>query len=396
MLTREQIDNLCKEPESARLEKTISTTNLDKFAEAICAFANDFDNSELNGYLFIGVDDKGQRVGLQISEQLQQQILDFRNGINFNFQISLSTYIESFEDGSVLVVEVRPSPLTPIRYKGVIYIRVGPRKEKAHEMEERILIEKRTNKARTFDALASNGTSITDLNISIFKETYLPLAIDADTLAANNREISLQLASLKFFDLQFQLPTHAGLLLFGNEPIIFFSGAFIQYVKFDGYDQTSVFKLEKQFKGNLYQQLNQFKEFANYIIIKEFLPEIGTEYVRNYPISALLELVYNAVIHRDYQSNAPIRIFEFIDRIEIINAGALYGAANADNFPLVTDYRNPILAEAIKTLGFINRFGIGVQRAKDLLAKNGNPEPVFQTRTPNQFSVTIFRNKKFD
>jgi len=69
---------------------------------------------------------------------------------------------------------------------------------------------------------------------------------------------------------------------------------------------------------------------------------------------------------------------------------------NSDNFPLVTDYRNPILAEAIKTLGFINRFGIGVQRAKDLLAKNGNPEPVFQTRTPNQFSVTIFRNKKFD
>lgn len=35
----------------------------------------------------------------------------------------------------------------------------------------------------------------------------------------------------------------------------------------------------------------------------------------------------NAIMHRDYQSNMPIRLYQFDDRIEIMNAGGLYGNA---------------------------------------------------------------------
>lgn len=90
-----------------------------------------------------------------------------------------------------------------------------------------------------------------------------------------------------------------------------------------------------------------------------------------YPVWAIRELLMNAIMHRDYQSNAPVRFYWLSDRIEIQNPGGLYGAAV--NFPNQNDYRNPKIAEAMKTLGFVNQFGYGIVRVQSLLQKNGNP-----------------------
>ena len=95
-----------------------------------------------------------------------------------------------------------------------------------------------------------------------------------------------------------------------------------------------------------------------------------------YPMTALQQLVRNAVLHRTYEaSNAPVRVTWFNDRIEIANPGGPFGAVTAASFgkPGVTDYRNPVLAEAMKVMGYVNRFGVGIQTARDALAKNGNP-----------------------
>ncbi len=64
----------------------------------------------------------------------------------------------------------------------------------------------------------------------------------------------------------------------------------------------------------------------------------------------------NAVLHRDYQSTSPIRYYQFSDRIEIQSPGGLYGDASPENFPRVNAYRNPIIAEAMHVLGYVNRF----------------------------------------
>lgn len=85
----------------------------------------------------------------------------------------------------------------------------------------------------------------------------------------------------------------------------------------------------------------------------------------------------NAVMHRSYESNTPIHFYVFSDHIEIQNPGGLYGEATPENFPTRNSYRNPVIAEAMKTLGFVNRFGYGVQRAQALLEKNGNPPAKF-------------------
>lgn len=69
------------------------------------------------------------------------------------------------------------------------------------------------------------------------------------------------------------------------------------------------------------------------------------------------------------------RITWFNDRIEIQNPSGSFGQVNKQNFgqPGVTDYRNPHLAEAMKNLGYVQRFGVGIQLARKELQKNGNP-----------------------
>ena len=100
----------------------------------------------------------------------------------------------------------------------------------------------------------------------------------------------------------------------------------------------------------------------------------------DYPIVALRQLAQNAIMHRSYEAtNAPTRIYWFSDRIEIHSPGGLYGQVTAENFgrPGVTDYRNPQVAEAMKSLGYVQRFGVGIQLARTELQKNGNPDPEF-------------------
>jgi len=96
----------------------------------------------------------------------------------------------------------------------------------------------------------------------------------------------------------------------------------------------------------------------------------------DYPIAALQQLTRNAILHRNYEgTNAPVRISWFNDRIEIQNPGGPFGQVTRQNFGQegLTDYRNPNLAAAMKDLGYVQRFGLGIQIARKELAKNGNP-----------------------
>ena len=68
MITKDELLSLLNSTETYRVEKTISTTNMDKFCEAICAFANDMPNSKKQGYLLIGVHDDGTRNGLKVTK----------------------------------------------------------------------------------------------------------------------------------------------------------------------------------------------------------------------------------------------------------------------------------------------------------------------------------------
>lgn len=346
------IKSLLTDLESDRVERTTSTDNTDKFGQAICAFSNDYPNHQKSGYLLIGVRDNGELSGLKMTDKVLLDLAAIRNNGQVLPQPAMTVTPFSFLDGDVAVVEVQPSFLPPVRYKGKVWIRTGPSKAVANETEERRLTEKRTSSARTFDALPCFGSKVEEMSTLSFLQGYLPNAIDEATLQENNRSLKQKLASLRMFDLQNDCPTNAGILTFGVDPISFFYGDYIQYVRFGGTQMSDSVEAEKQFRGNLMTTLNALDEFIKNNIIQQkpvYVSVLREKPVFNYPYRAIRELLMNAIMHRNYESNSPVRFYEFHDRIEIQNPGYLYGEANARNFPNINAYRNPIVAEVMKT-----------------------------------------------
>ena len=113
--------------------------------------------------------------------------------------------------------------------------------------------------------------------------------------------------------------------------------------------------------------------------------------VCTYPIAAIQQIVRNAVMHRSYEgNNAPARVYWYDDRIEVISAGGVFGSVTVENFGQagVTAYRNPNLAEAMRNMGFVQRYGIGIPLAERLLKEAGHPPLEFQVDM-NYVLVTI-------
>ena len=155
MLSEPELLSLMRDIESFRVERTISTTDTDKFREAICAFSNDMLGSGQLGYLLIGVDDKtGLPVGLNVSDHLLLKLSAYRSDGTISPAPVITADKHTFSPGTfspgaseIAVVEVHPSPLPPVRYKGRICIRSGPHKGCANEAQERILSDRRITSA---------------------------------------------------------------------------------------------------------------------------------------------------------------------------------------------------------------------------------------------------------
>ena len=379
MLNEEQLKALMADVESDTAERTESTNNTDKFGQAICAFANDLPNHRRPGYLLVGVKDDGALAGIKVTDDLLKNLAGIRSDGNILPQPMMSVAKFSLAGGDVAVVEVQPSDLPPVRYKGRVHIRVGPRKAIANEQEERALSERRVALAKSFDAQPCSESKIEDLALGQF-DAYRREAVDAETIAANHRPLEQQLASLRLYDPDRHCATHAGLLLVGKNPRFFLPGAYVQYLELPGTSLNEVPIDQAEVAGDLQSVLKELLGRLR-LAVKTTMVQVNPlqeKLVPNYPEGAVRELLMNAVMHRNYNSNSPIRFYVFADHIEIQNPGGLYGEATQANFPTRNSYRNPVIAEALKSLGFVNRFGYGVQRAQALLLDNGNRPAEFE------------------
>lgn len=390
-IDKETIQSLLNNIESDRAERTRSVSNTDKFGQAICAFANDLPNHKKPGYLIIGPDDKtGKHTGIPITDELLKNLSGIRTDGNIQPQPSMIVEKVDLADGPVAVVEVQPSLFPPIRYKGQIWVRIGPRKGVANEQDEKILLEKRNSQAVTFDALPCTRATIEDVDTQLFLNSYLPKAFPADILTEDKRDVKHKMQALGFYDMRFDCPTNAGIIMFGNNVERFLPGAYIQYVKFKGKGRGGDVEREYKFSGNLMKILYQLDTFVDTTITNRRPVPVSVlreETIVDYPHWATRELLMNAICHRTYDSNGPIQFYQYDDRIEIQNHGGLYGKANPENFPHVNDYRNTVIAEAMRVLGFVNRFSRGVQRVEDDLKENGNGQPEFDLTLGTAFRV---------
>jgi ATP-dependent DNA helicase RecG len=139
--------------------------------------------------------------------------------------------------------------------------------------------------------------------------------------------------------------------------------------------------------------LKELEYFIKYSIESkrpEFVSVLREEPRINYPWEAIRELAMNAVMHRAYNgNNSPIKFYEYSDRIEIDNPGNLYGKVNLENFPNETDYRNPNIAEIMLNLGYVNRFGSGVNTVSTLLEENKSNPAEFLLGDYTTFKVIV-------
>lgn len=388
MTSAEELRGIITNLESDRIERTAGPKDRTKIRQAICAFSNDLAGHGLPGFFLIGVLDDGTLAGLNCNDDLLNDLASIRAEGRILPLPAMEVYCHSFDEGDVAVIEVRPSQVPPVRFDGRVWIRVGPTKAVASPEDERRLIERASAATRTFDAQPALDTDLNDLALDLFTLSYRTVAIADDVLAENNRPLDQQLAALGFLDRRSGAPTNVGVLLFGKDPRRTLPGAYVQLARIDGPDLAAEILMDHEVSGDLASVIREVELFFDVHLPERPVSDGGfrEREAAAIPGFVLRELFLNAVMHRDYQSTKPIRVYVFSDHLEIQNPGGLYGEATPANFPDVNAYRNPVIADALKTLGFVNRFGRGVLRAQQLLKENGNPPAEFHLES---HSVTV-------
>ncbi len=254
--------------------------------------------------------------------------------------------------------------------------------EKAQD--ERKLNEKRRYGDRPFDLNPVSTASISDLNLALFIYEFLPQTVSEEIMALNERALNEQLAATEMISAVDQpTPTVFGILTLGKNPHDFVYGAYVQFLRIDGNDLACPIIDSLEIRGAISDQIQRLddKLVAHNRVAVDITSGPVEKRTSLYPIEALQQITRNAIMHRTYEgTNAPVRVTWFNNRIEVISPGGVYGGVTADNFGDmgVTDYRNPNLAEAMRILGFVQHFGMGIPITKKLLSENGNPAPEFK------------------
>jgi ATP-dependent DNA helicase RecG len=347
--------------------------------EAVCAFANDLPDHRRAGVLFIGARDDGSPSGLAITDELLRQLADIKTDGNIVPPPSLMVEKRTLRGAEMAVITVEPADSPPVRYRGRIHIRIGPRRAIASAQDERILNEKRRHRDRPLDIQPIPSAGLDDLDRRLFEDVYLPAAFAPDVLELNDRSYEQLLAATKMVvTADDPTPTVLGILVLGVRTLDFLAGAYIQFLRIGGENLGDPIVDEQAVDGTVLEVLRRIDEkfVAHNRTAVDLTSGAVEQRTHLYPLVALQQLIRNAVMHRSYDAtNAPIRVYWYDDRIEIINPGGPYGAVSPENFGQagVTDYRNPNLAEALRVLGFVQRYGVGIPTARRSLAQNGNP-----------------------
>jgi ATP-dependent DNA helicase RecG len=383
-MTDDELDTLLADIESDRIERKESPSDGDRIRQAICAFANDLPGHGREGVLFIGVDDMGDPVGLPITDQMIQNLASMRGDGNVLPFPSIEVQERRLRNHDVAVVIVHPSDAPPVRFKGLVWIRSGPRRGIANPDDERRLNEKRRFRDVPYDIRPIPSATMDTIDEFLFRRTYLPSAIAAEILEQNQRSIEHQLIATKFAHPGPSVcPTVLGVLAVGKAPTDWIPGAYVQFIRIDGTTLGDSIISSQEFRGPLPELLVQAESALKLNIRTAVDLTSQTTEIRtpDYPLEALQQIFRNAVLHRTFENtHAPVNIYWFNDRIEIHNPGGPYGQVTKWNFGNIGmyDYRNPNLAAVMKEMAYVQHFGVGIETCRQAMKRNDNPEPEFQ------------------
>jgi ATP-dependent DNA helicase RecG len=368
--------------EDSRQQFKKNITNGESLAGEFVAFSNG-----LGGRIFIGVDDLGSISGLSNDDirRLNQLV---SNTSSQSVQPAINPLTENIQTdkGLVMVVTIPPGINKPYQDKnGVFWVKSGSDKRRATSREEIQRLFQVSNLVHADESLAP-GTTVADMDMDLFRDFFQKRyghSLDKEKIPLPKVIDNLNLGQNGTLNL-------TGLLLFGSEPFIRLPVFIVKAGSFPGNSLTTDQYLDsRDIKGRMSDIFQQTVSFiltnihhiqGNKTVNSEGEPEI--------PRIAIEELVANALVHRDYFISAPIRVFVFTDRVEIISPGHLPNNLTVENIKAGnSNVRNPVLTSFAYQLLPYRGYGSGILRALEAY-----PDIDFtDDREGSLFKVTIRR-----
>ena len=199
--------------------------------------------------MLVGVHDDGTCASLPIDDELLVRLSNIHGEGDILPLPSMTVKKRRLNECEVAVVTVQPSADPPVRYRGRVWIRVGPSVREASVEDERLLSERRRAADLSFDSRPASGIELEDLDTAFLRDHYLPAAVAADVLDRNRRTIEEQLRSLRL--MQAGRPTWGALLALGRDPQGRLPGAYVQFLRIDGIEITDPIRNQKELTGRL-------------------------------------------------------------------------------------------------------------------------------------------------
>lgn len=359
--------------ESARLEFKKEIPTKQQVIKTIVAFCNHF-----GGKLIVGVEDNGTICG--VDESKIDSLIDSLNQSIFQSctpTILPSIYSQRFDTKLVIIIEVtqgmnRPYFVSSLGMNDGVFIRAGANTMKA---DAAIINELNfLNKGFSADEKPVYSASIENLDSEKFKQH-----LDSWRKTYQQGAIQEQLIQYKLIVHEHQkiYPTIAGLLLFGKESDRYLPEAFIICSHFKGTSGREVVSTIDA-TGSLLEQaatcINWIQSRLNHSFSID--GAASRHQTLEIPEEAIREIVINAIVHRDYNINAPIKIAIYDDRIEIFSPGGFPGPLDTEHLEMgITYIRNHIISRIFREAGLVEKLGSGFLTVFESYRSRNLPKP---------------------
>jgi ATP-dependent DNA helicase RecG len=355
----------------------------DEYLKWICGFAN-----AQGGTLYIGKDDNGNVVGVKDAKKLLEEL---PNKITTILGIVAPVNLHQTEQGDYIQIIVDSHP-NPVNYKGEYHYRSGSTKQELKGAAlDKFLLQKQ---GKHWDAVSIPNVMVADLKPETFdffrNKGIKSKRLDGNVLTDTNEVL---LNNLKLTDNGYL--KRAAILLFHPDPEKFVSGA---YIKIGFFRTDSDLLFHDVINGNLFEQVEKTMDLLLTKYGKALISYQGLNRVETYeyPEDALRESLLNAVAHKDYTGPYPIQISVYPDKIMIWNYGKL-----PDNWTIEdllnkhsSQPRNPDIATAFFRSGYVESWGRGMDKMKNLCLEAKIPAPQISCKG-NDF-WTVFRRDVYN
>lgn len=359
-----------------------STASKATIADALVALANNG-----GGSILVGVNKRGKAQKINNPSAVQDKIMQIALQCDPPLIIPLPK-IQNHQEHPILFISVPPDLPGVYNFEGRYLTWENGKIVPLRGNDLRRLIFARGETG--FDSLIASETSRDDINWDAV-QSYVSTT---DTLQHLSAEEALLKRGCLKRDGNMLKPTHAGLLLFGRDPQRWLPQAEIVAVRYTGTQMTDTF-LRADIRGTLPEQARRAEAFVRENIGQAVkINKLQRTDAYLYPISAVREIVVNALSHRDYSIQGDnIRLILFSDRLECYSPGRLPGHITVENMQQERFSRNAVIVQVLYDMGFIERLGYGIDRVVRSLAEQGNPQPTFE-ETSAGFKIT-FLNSNF-